>query len=270
MSAIARNDALRDALVGVMAEARAVAQQAAPRQATRKAHQDYVTDIDLAVDACLQQALERILPGVPVLSEERAVAAGVPGGAYWIVDPLDGTGNLVAGLPFTAISVALADARGPQLAAVAALGQDLLYTAQCGGGAFCNGQSLRLPAAPPELVVLSTGLMDAILAAPDGPARWAALRQTGKLRNLGAQALHLCGVAAGQFAAVASHEARVWDEAAAGLILREAGGLWHSAADRADWGDPAALMAIRAQRSLACHPVAAPALRAALAGLVAA
>jgi myo-inositol-1(or 4)-monophosphatase len=76
-------------------------------------------------------------------------------------------------------------------------------------------------------------------------------------------------VALGQFGAVASHEARPWDEAAAGLILREAGGHWRSRADWADWSAPAALMAIPAQQSLGCHPSLASALAAALAGLVA-
>jgi len=83
------------------------------------------------------------------------------------------------------------------------------------------------------------------------------MRAIGKIRNLGAQALHLCGVARGQFAAVASVEAQVWDEAAAELILREAGGVWRSRADAADWNDPAALMAITTQHSLAADAATA-------------
>jgi fructose-1,6-bisphosphatase/inositol monophosphatase family enzyme len=262
--------ALLSALAGVLGRAAGLARRDRPLQAGRKAHQDYVTDVDLAVDALLAEELGRLLPGVPVLSEERAADLAGPCPAYWIVDPIDGTGNLIAGLPFVGITVALVDAQGPAAAGIASLGDGALFTAARGAGAWRDGVPLRLPGAPPELVVLSTGLMDALAALPaaDLAARWAMLRGVGKLRNLGAQSLHLCGVAAGQFAAAASREARVWDEAAGGLILREAGGLWRSAADTADWRQPAAMMAIARQDSLACHPAVAAAMAGALAGLV--
>lgn len=256
---------LRAVLETAATEARALA----PTRADRKAHQDYVTDADMALDRHLQAALAPLVPDAPVLSEERAVGMTGDCAAWWIVDPIDGTANLIAGLPFVGISVALVDAAGPCLAGVASLHEGRVCLARRGGGAFAAVPGgplvpLVLPAAPPELVVLSTGLLDALMAA--GGAGWQALRGVGKIRNLGAQSLHLAGVAQGRFAAVASVEARVWDEAAGGLILREAGGIWRSAAEGADWRRPAAVMAIRQQRSLACHPAAEAAMAAALAG----
>jgi myo-inositol-1(or 4)-monophosphatase len=210
-----------------------------------------------------------------VLSEERATRVSGPVPAYWIVDPIDGTGNLVAGLPFVGISVALVDAAGPRVAAVASLFDATTFSAIRGGGSWRGTTGvgdpapMRLPDQPSDLVVLSTGVLDALAARPqDAAQRWPAIRAVGKIRNLGAQSLHLCGVAAGQFAAAASIEARVWDEAAGGLILREAGGHWRSAADGADWAVPAEMMSIAAQRSLACHPGCRIALDAALAGLI--
>jgi fructose-1,6-bisphosphatase/inositol monophosphatase family enzyme len=262
---------LMRALRGVLDEAAAMAASRRPARADRKAHQDHVTDVDLAVDALLQGRLAALTPGLPVLSEERAVTLAGDCPAYWIVDPIDGTANLIAGLPFVGIAAALVDGDGPRVAGVASLGEGRVRLAMRGGGAWaCTPDGpprpLRLPEAPPELVVVSTGLLDRLAGAD--PARWQALRRVGKIRNLGAQSLHLVGVAEGRFAAVASHEARVWDEAAAGLVVREAGGLWASAADGADWRQPAALMAIAAQQSLACHPGAAQGMAAALAGLV--
>ncbi len=259
-------------LRGVLEAAADAARAMQPTRADRKAHQDYVTDVDMSVDRHLQAALAPLVPGAPVLSEERAVGSIGRCDRYWIVDPIDGTANLIAGLPFVGISVALVDAAGPCLAGVASLGEGRVCLAQRGGGAFTAVPGgplvpLQVPTAPPELVVLSTGLLDALMA--EGGARWASLRAVGKIRNLGAQSLHLCAVAEGRLAAVASIEARVWDEAAGGLIVREAGGIWRSAADGADWHDPAAMMAIRAQRSLACHPAAEPAMAAALGGILA-
>lgn len=260
------------ALCNVVERAMALARERAPAQSTRKAHQDYVTDVDLAVDTFLAETLPEILPGVPVLSEERATEIEGPLDLYWIVDPIDGTGNLIAGLPFVGIAVALVDAKGPLLACVGNLADQRCYSALRGYGAFRTSaagrfEPLDMPEAAPELIVLSTGILDAL--ATDPASRWPALRAIGKIRNLGAQSLHLCGVACGQFAAVASIEAKVWDEAAGGLIIREAGGFWSSSADYADWSRPAVMMNIPAQRSLAAHPRTQQPMAAALNGLLA-
>jgi myo-inositol-1(or 4)-monophosphatase len=99
-------------------------------------------------------------------------------------------------------------------------------------------------------------LLDAMMRSAATDA-WSAIRGAGKIRNIGAQAIHLCGVASGWFAAALSLEAAIWDEAAAGLILREAGGVWKSTADTVDWTDPAAILAGQRQKSVACHPALA-------------
>lgn len=250
------------AVTAILVEAASLANRARPTDASKKAHQDYVTDVDLAVDGFLETRLGALIPGCPVLSEERAVSISGSLPRYWIVDPIDGTMNLLAGLPFVGICVALADAQGPQLAAVASLSDGVIYSAIRGIGAFRNGAPLRMAAAPCDLIVLSTGLLDLLIA--EHATAYTALRRIGKIRNLGAQALHLCGVAAGQFAAVASLEARLWDEAAGGLILREAGGHWQAASDHADWTQPQAMMGIRQQRSSAAHPAVWAALQTAL------
>lgn len=219
-----------------------------------KAHQDFVTNIDHAADRQLEQELGALLPDTPVLSEERAVSHEGKLARYWIVDPIDGTLNMMAGLPFYGVAACLVDEDGPILSVVGAVAQDDVYCAIRGRGAWKNGEVLALDTetAPPALVVPSTGLLDRLVV--DHPESYAALRKIGKIRNLGAQALHLVRVAEGSFAGVASVEAKIWDEAAAGLILREAGGRWISAADSADWTAPAALMAVEEQRSIAAHP----------------
>lgn len=243
------------------------ARAAQPQSRTQKAHQDYVTDVDLRIDRYLDDALGALIPGCPVLSEERAVDHTGRLARYWIVDPIDGTLNMMAGLPFYGIAVALVDHAGPRLAAIGAIAQGDIYAARRGAGAWKNGAPLAVGAQPrAPLIVLSTGLLDHLVA--EAPGAYAALRQIGKIRNLGAQALHLCAAAEGSLAAVASIEARVWDEAAGGLILREAGGLWRSQADSADWCDPAAMMAIAQQRSIAGHPDAVARIGAALGGVL--
>lgn len=236
----------------VVRQAMEMARAMSPQQTQRKAHQDFVTDIDLEVDRFLEAALGALIADCPVLSEERAVQHRAALAQYWIVDPIDGTLNMMSGLPFYGVSVALVDARGPKLAVVGAVAQDELYSAIRGAGAWKDGAAMRLTGGAPDLIVLSTGLLDRLVGRH--PEIYRALRKVGKIRNLGAQALHICGVAQGSFAGVASLEARIWDEVAAGLITREAGGVWRSRADRQDWTRPAALMEVTEQRSIAAHP----------------
>ena len=64
-----------------------------------------ITDCDRWSDAALVEGLASISPGEGVLSEEGSKT--VPNTrAYWVVDPLDGTTNFAAGIPYWAISVA--------------------------------------------------------------------------------------------------------------------------------------------------------------------
>ena len=64
-----------------------------------------ITECDRWSDAALEQGLAEIAPGEGVLSEEGSKT--VPDSrAYWVVDPLDGTTNFAAGIPYWAISVA--------------------------------------------------------------------------------------------------------------------------------------------------------------------
>ncbi|NPD21281.1 inositol monophosphatase family protein [Alterinioella nitratireducens] len=251
-------------LQAVLARALEVARAAPPQTADRKAHQDFVTDVDRAVDTFLEQELASVMPGMAVLSEERAVGIEGPLERYWIVDPIDGTLNLMSGLPPSAIACALVDAQGPRIGAVVNIQSGSTYTAIRGAGAWRDGRAIRASARPPAgLIILSSGLMDRLVAA--NPDAYRALREIGKLRNLGSQALHLCHVASGAVAGVASVEARVWDEAAAGLILREAGGIWTAATDRLDWTDPREIMEHGAQKSIAAHAAAFEAMQTALA-----
>lgn len=246
------------AVVGVMEKASAMLRECRPETIITKGHQDYVSDVDLRLDDFLQKSLSALTPGIPVLSEERWVDVAAPIDDWWIVDPLDGTANFLAGIPFVGISIALVDRDGLKAAAVASPFQNMLWTAKRGQGANVNGEVLKIETPPPSLIAVSTGYCDSV---QDGGAAgaWRALRRAGKFRNLGAQSLHLCGVAQGWFGAAISLEAKLWDEAGAGLILREAGGVWRSNADWGDWKDPAGMMT-GCQKSVASHPDLAPLL----------
>lgn len=179
-----------------------------------KSAQDYVTNIDHQIDAFLHGAL----PG-PVISEERPKDWSDLDGPCWIIDPIDGTHNLIAAIPHIAISVAFWNGHEPVSGAIYDLDRGELYQAEKGAGARVNGDALQATSSA-DIVMISTGAIEAIVPSKSLCAR---VREHGKLRNLGSQALHLCAVARGQASLALSVEARLWDDAAGALIAKEAG-----------------------------------------------
>ena len=77
-------------------------------QASQKVDGSPVTAADMEADAVLADAIERILPGVPVLSEERASSfAATDFDAFVLVDPLDGTKEFLAGTGDFTVNIAI-------------------------------------------------------------------------------------------------------------------------------------------------------------------
>lgn len=154
---------------------------------------DLVTSIDLAMQARLEQELAALLPGSVVAGEE-GFAAISGDGPCWLVDPLDGTVNFVAGLPAYGVAVVLLTAGKPILAAVYDVPQKDLYSAMAERGAFLNGAPLQRHPHKARLAVVSSGLLKDLAAC--APAALEELLGAFKLRNFGSQALHLCYAAA--------------------------------------------------------------------------
>ncbi len=93
-----------------------------------------MTDADHAAEALILEALRRVDPSVPVIAEEEAAAGLVPEheGEFWLVDPLDGTRDFVAGLPDFAVNIGLVRAGEPVLGAVAVPAEGRIYFGMSG------------------------------------------------------------------------------------------------------------------------------------------
>lgn len=242
-------------LAAHVAEAAAMAIGAQPQAIEQKGLHDFVTDMDRRLEDHLRGVLGPLF-GVPVLGEESIAEDEVLPARAVVVDPLDGTSNWIAGLPFAAVSVAYLEDGVSTMAAVVSIGQGTVYAAEAGGGAWRDGVRLALVGKPPQsLMALSTGLLDRL----DGSDGFRALRRFGKLRNFGSEALQLCAVAQGALAFNASIEARLWDDAAGRLIATEAGAIFQAMLDPADAARPAAQ-----QRCLCVHPAIADEVAAVL------
>jgi fructose-1,6-bisphosphatase/inositol monophosphatase family enzyme len=103
---------------------------------------DLVTDADEAAEAMITEALVRMFPGCPVVGEEAAARDRTILGSLadaelaFVVDPIDGTSNFVAGLPLFGV-MAAAIRRGEVIASAILdpVGNDIAY-AMRGEGAW--------------------------------------------------------------------------------------------------------------------------------------
>jgi 3'(2'), 5'-bisphosphate nucleotidase len=129
-------------LSALVARASAAILRVACGAARQKADGSPVTDADHASEAIILEGLERLLPGIPVVSEERLGSQQPPalGGSFILVDPLDGTREFIAGLDEYTVNVALIAGGGPIAGIVSAPARGQLWRGIVGRGA----QRLRM------------------------------------------------------------------------------------------------------------------------------
>lgn len=190
---------------------------------------DIVTQMDLAAEAHIRQRLSELRPHDAILGEEGEATTGTSG-ITWVVDPIDGTVNYVYGLPYFAVSLA-AVAGEPTPRAWKALagavhdGTGVSWSAFADGGAFRDGTPLVRTTTPPlDGALLGTGFQYiAERRVRQGQILAQLLGQVRDIRRLGAAAVDLCLVAAGQLDGFYEHGLNAWDFAAGALIASEAG-----------------------------------------------
>jgi 3'(2'), 5'-bisphosphate nucleotidase len=95
-----------------------------------------VTEADLAADRIIGEGLARLMPEVPALSEERVDLARPPfAGSFFLIDPLDGTKEFVAGRNEFTVNVALVTNGTPLLGIIGAPALGLVWRGLVGHGA---------------------------------------------------------------------------------------------------------------------------------------
>jgi myo-inositol-1(or 4)-monophosphatase len=192
-----------------------------------KADGSVVTLADQVIQQKLGEAVIQLYPGSRLLGEEMPLreqqAMLAEEGPLWILDPIDGTSNFAAGMPFFSISLALVEAGQVTHGIVYDPSLDECFAAAKGQGAFCNQTPLR---SEPSGLTLNQCL--AIVDFKRLPAplaqRLVQEKPYGSQRSLGSIALELCWLAAGRAHIYLHGKQHLWDYAAAQLILKEAGG----------------------------------------------
>ena len=176
-----------------------------------------VTDLDRRAEQLIARSLQDAFPEDGLLGEE-GTQRPARGAWRWVVDPLDGTTNYVAGLPMFAVSLACLDDQGAMLGVVHAPALGESFRAVRGS---TTGEA---PAGP---YTLGSALFVVNKAYHPAPMLW---EVTGRLlasirafRTFGCVSLDLALVAAGRADGLVLLPADPWDVAAGLLLLSEAG-----------------------------------------------
>jgi myo-inositol-1(or 4)-monophosphatase len=193
-----------------------------------KSRSDFVSEVDKASEKRIVEIVKRRCPEAIVLGEELSPTALSSEGIVVIADPLDGTTNFLHGYPEYSVSIAIA--RDGVLCAGIVLnvprGDE--FTAVKGGGAFLNGERMRVSSLrEPARALIGTGFPFKTLdQLPQYLAQFSlVMHGTAGIRRAGSAALDLSNVACGRFDAFWELTLAPWDVAAGMLMVQEAGGI---------------------------------------------
>jgi 3'(2'), 5'-bisphosphate nucleotidase len=101
-----------------------------------KADGSPVTEADLAADRVIDEGLAQLIADIPALSEERAHPVSLPyRGSFFLIDPLDGTKEFVAGRSEFTVNLALVTGGAPLLGIIGAPALGLIWRGLVGRGA---------------------------------------------------------------------------------------------------------------------------------------
>ena len=189
-------------------------------EAEYKMGHDPVTEADRAIDAVLRKELLR--HGEGWLSEESVDDySRLDKTRVWVVDPLDGTREFVAGIPEFCVSIGMVEDGRPVAGGIFNPATDENIIGSVDSGVRYNGQ----PALPSQKRELEGAL---VLASRSEVKRgeWELFRNAPfKIRPMGSVAYKLALVAAGRaditFTLTPKHE---WDVAAGAALVLSAGG----------------------------------------------
>lgn len=181
-----------------------------------------VTPIDIAISEHVERAIRAQFPEDEFFSEETAGQEQVTLRARyaWLMDPIDGTNNYAAGIPYCAISLALLEHGRPIYGVIYDLSRRVLVHGGPGFGVWDGDKAVQVrPAAADHFSLIGFHSPVDKAHAAEGKR----LLERFKIRGLGSSTLHLTYAAIGILDGVVDHNNKVWDIAAACALCAESG-----------------------------------------------
>ncbi len=188
---------------------------------------NFVTDTDMEVESFLQEGLKAAYPDIQFMGEEQDNSSIDFSGSFWILDPVDGTTNLIHDYRHSAVSLALCSEGRVINGIIYCPFSDELFTAALGKGAFLNGAPIHVSRAAQlkdSLVSVGTTPYERQYADHTFEIMKQVFLHCQDIRRSGSAAMDLAFVACGRLEAFFEMNLKPWDYAAGMLLIQEAGG----------------------------------------------
>lgn len=188
---------------------------------------DFVTAVDEAVQNFIQKELQLLYPDILFVGEESTEASIDMNRLVWVLDPVDGTTNLIHDYKNSAISLALLDKKEVIAGIIYDPYLDEMYFAEKGKGAYLNEQPIHVSNAKSmseSLIAIGTSPYYKNEAADNFKTFEKIYMDCQDIRRTGSAALDLAHIACGRIEGYLEKKLKIWDFAAGALIVREAGG----------------------------------------------
>lgn len=194
-------------------------------QIKMKGEADFVTGVDLAISSFVKEEIYKIDNTIGFMSEEEKNESLSKN--RWILDPIDGTTNLVFDYKLSSISLALLENGEIVFGVVYNPFNDDLFTAIKNEGAYLNGKRIYCIDREPcnSLIEFGAGSTRKKEAKEIFAIAEEVFEGCLDLRRICSSALSICFIATGRINGYFEKKIKPWDYAAASLILTEAGGV---------------------------------------------
>ncbi|MFC3907872.1 inositol monophosphatase family protein [Legionella dresdenensis] len=194
---------------------------------TAKSSDESFSEVDIKAEQAIISTILKAYPEHGIIAEESGTH-NPDAESVWIIDPIDGTTNFLHGFPYYCVSIAHRIKGRIEHAVVYDPIRHECFSASRGRGAQLNDRRIRVS----KQTQLSSSLLGSGLRLHNEnlaqrylPSFEAMVGKCAGLRRTGSAALDLAYVACGRLDGFWDFGLRVWDIAAATLILKEAGGL---------------------------------------------
>ena len=187
---------------------------------------DYVTQVDTDIQSFLSCELGKLAPDIQFLGEEEGLHE-MSGDTYWILDPIDGTTNLIHDYQHSVVSLGLYEKGEITMGIVYDPYREEVYYAQKGKGSFLNGRPIHVSEAETlreTIVTIGTSPYDRELTEVNFQRFQRVFEKSQDIRRTGSAALDLAYVACGRTGGFFEALLSPWDFAAGMLLVTEAGG----------------------------------------------
>jgi len=191
---------------------------------TQKADKSLATVLDQKSEKMIREMILDSFPSHAILGEEGGQDRSVED-YLWVVDPLDGTHNLINGIPLFAVSVGVVHNNAFVVGAICLPLSGDVYVAEQGQGAFKNGERIS--------VSDKSNFASCSLAFDSGFRHFEDLQfdvlatlapKAFNARVFGCSVGNLALLAEGGLDVIVEFDDYPWDNAAGVVIVREAGG----------------------------------------------